>query len=346
MPEHLARARRSRRACARSGDRAAPIAGATPCLLVSERPDPAVDERRRRRLAEVVARRAPSITAICLRRDRDRRCAPAPRSTTSSVCTHTSPSGCHSGSCGQPTSACSSGNSRSTTPRSQREREADRRPRRLQQQLLDLAPDRARPGGRRAGSLGRARAFAGRASNSKRAANWSARSTRRLSSPNVARIDHAQEAPPRSRRPPNGSRYSSVSGSQAIALIVKSRRRAASAIDMNGSPVHVEALVPAADLRLAAGQRRRRVADLVDGEALADRVRRGRRRRGASAGGRRRGRRPRGRCPSPGGRAGGRAPSRRRRARARRHRARSGRSRWPGPAHRRPSGSTARAGNG
>ena len=39
-------------------------------------------------------------------------------STTISVCTQTSPSGCHSGSCGQPTSACSSGNSRSMTPRS------------------------------------------------------------------------------------------------------------------------------------------------------------------------------------------------------------------------------------
>ena len=39
-------------------------------------------------------------------------------STTSSVCTHTSPSGCHSGSCGHPTSALISGNRLSMTPRS------------------------------------------------------------------------------------------------------------------------------------------------------------------------------------------------------------------------------------
>ena len=86
-------------------------------LLVIERSDAAVDERRRRRLAEVVADGAEHHGEL-LARDRDRRCASRASSITSSVCTQTSPSGCHSGSCGQPTSAFSSGNSRSMTPSS------------------------------------------------------------------------------------------------------------------------------------------------------------------------------------------------------------------------------------
>ena len=108
-----------------------------------------------------------------------------------------------------------------------RERQADRRPRR-QQQLLDFAPD----------ALGRqvvereCRGTASRASsssaNSNRAANWTARSTRRLSSPNVAGSTTRRSRRSMSPRPSKGSRYSSVSGSHAMALIVKSRRRAAS----------------------------------------------------------------------------------------------------------------------
>ena len=60
---------------------------------------------------------APSITAVNRGRSRSPFAARA-SSITSSVCTHTSPSGCHSGSCGQPTSGRSSGSTRSTTPRS------------------------------------------------------------------------------------------------------------------------------------------------------------------------------------------------------------------------------------
>ncbi len=41
-------------------------------------------------------------------------------------------------------------------------------------------------------------------------------------------------------------------------------------MDMPGSPVHLEAAVAAADLRLAAGQRHVDAGDLVDGERLAD----------------------------------------------------------------------------
>ena len=176
-------------------------------------------------------------------------------STTISVCTQTSPSGCHSGSCGQPTSACSSGNSRSTTPSSS----ASARP--IEGRAAGAAASRIRPrcvppAGRRAGSRGRSSRVVGSSVNSNRAANCTARSTRRLSSPNVARIDGAQHARARDRaRPSNGSRYSPVSGSQAIALIVKSRRRAASSSVIVGSPVTVEALVAAAGLRFAARQR-------------------------------------------------------------------------------------------
>ena len=60
---------------------------------------------------------APSITAICCGRGRSSMRVRA-WSITCSVWTHTSPSGCHSGSCGQPASACSSGNSFATTPSS------------------------------------------------------------------------------------------------------------------------------------------------------------------------------------------------------------------------------------
>ena len=60
---------------------------------------------------------APSMTASCCGRGRSSMRVRA-WSITCSVWTQTSPSGCHSGSCGQPASACSSGNSFATTPRS------------------------------------------------------------------------------------------------------------------------------------------------------------------------------------------------------------------------------------
>ena len=88
------------------------------------------------------------------------------------------------------------------------------------------------------------------------------------------RIDRAQHARARAdrARPSNGSRYSPVSGSQAIALTVKSRRRAASVERHDRIAGDLEAAVAAAGLRLAARQRDVDVGDLVDGEALADGV--------------------------------------------------------------------------
>ena len=76
----------------------------------------------------------------------------------------------------------------------------------------------------------------------------------------------------RSPRPSNGSTYSPVSGSQEMALMVKSRRRAASSSEQRRVAGDGEAAVPAAGLRLAPRQRHVESGDLVDGEALADGV--------------------------------------------------------------------------
>ncbi len=115
-----------------------------------------------------------------------------------------------------------------------------------------------------------------------------------------------------SPRPSNGSRYSSVSGSQAMALTVKSRRRAASSTDIVGIAGDVEAAMAAARLRFAARQRHVDVADLVDLKALADGFDAAERFEQRSQPLGRRRRTPRGRCPSSRGPSGGRAPSRRR----------------------------------
>ncbi len=82
----------------------------------------------------------------------------------------------------------------------------------------------------------------------------------------------AGAGPSRSARPPNGSMCSPVSGSRPMALMVKSRRRAASANDIPGSPSTGEAAMSAAGLRLAPGQRHVDGADLVDRKALAHRL--------------------------------------------------------------------------
>ena len=75
-----------------------------------------------------------------------------------------------------------------------------------------------------------------------------------------------------SPRPSNGSSYSPVSGSQAMALMVKSRRRAASFGDNDGSPRTANPLWPAPALGLRRGSDDVEAGHLVDGEALADGV--------------------------------------------------------------------------
>ena len=157
-------------------------------------------------------------------------------STTISVCTQTSPSGCHSGSCGQPTSASTSGKSCLMTPRSSARRKPTRRLPRLQQELLDLAPDPFRrqivERNRRAQ---RARLLLELALEPRRELDG-AQHAKAVVTERAADRPPAGFAAPGPTRPPNGSRYSPVSGSKSIALIVKSRRRAASSTVMSGSP--------------------------------------------------------------------------------------------------------------
>ena len=196
-----------------------------------------------------------------------------------------------------------------------------------EQQLLEFAPDALGRQIVERECRGRAPASSSSSVSSKRAANCSARSTRRVSSRKRRRIDDAQHAGARDRRGRRTDRrYSSVSGSQEIALIgevapprgfVERHRRIAG---------HGEALVAAAGLRFAPRQRDVDAAELVDGKP-GRRPRRGRMRqqRAAAVLGnaehldvevlRRR------------ARAADRARSRRRRARGRRGRGRRARSR-------------------
>ena len=177
---------------------------------------------------------APSITAIFAHRGRPSMRARA-WSMTISVCTHTSPSGCQSGSCSQPMSAAISGSSDVTTPASR----ANWKPsdgRAGSRSSFSNSPQ-IRSGGRSSSAIVRQTAIVpGSTVNSKRAASCIARSTRRLSSAKVAGSTRRSRRASRSARPPQGSRYAPVSGSNEIALIVKSRRRAASSTDMAGSP--------------------------------------------------------------------------------------------------------------
>ena len=194
-------------------------------------------------------------------------------STTISVWTQTSPSGCHSGSCGQPTSASSSGKSLPMTPSSS----ASRRPidgRGACSSSFSISPQ-IRSAGRSSSGIAfaqRARVLV-RACTSNRAANWTARSTRRLSSPNVR--GSTARSDPRARRSRAPVERIEVLAGQRIErdrvdgeiaapgrLLDRHRR-----IALDG-----EAAMAAAGLRVAARQRHVDAADLVDREALADRV--------------------------------------------------------------------------
>ena len=289
-----------------------------------ERADAAVDERGRRRLAEVVADGA-EHDGDAAAADRGRRSARAPcRSPSACASRRRLPDATPAPARSRP-AAAAPGSSRSIDAEVERQREADRRPR-----GAAAAASRSRPRSRSAGrsSSGMRRHSAAVSSssvNSKRAANCTARSTRRLSSPKVAGSTARSTPRSRSARPSNGSSYSPVSGSQAIALMVKSRRRAASSIDIAGSPCDLEALVAAPLLRLAAGQRDVDVAsrpgdDLVDRKALADRLRPGRRAPAAPAADPAAMPKTSRSMSLTAARAAGRAPSRRRSARGRRRR--------------------------
>ena len=204
-------------------------------FLVIHRSDAAVDKRRRRRLAEIVADGAEHHGDLLRPRS-----SPSMRvrawSMTCSVCTHTSPSGCHSGSCTQPTSACSSGNSFDDDAELQ-SRARTRSTAAAQRAASRTRPRCARPADRRAVSRGRSRASPRRA-RIRTARRTEPRAARAGCRPRTSR-DRRRGARgaamiARGRRTDRGIRP--VSGSHAIALIVKSRRRAASSTVMPGSP--------------------------------------------------------------------------------------------------------------
>ena len=181
-------------------------------------------------------------------------------STTISVCTHTSPSGCHSGSCGQPTSAFSSGTVWSIDAEIEREarsRSTAGRP--------AAAAFRSRPRSRSAGRsssgicLHNAAVPPSSVELEPRGELHAAQHAQAVFRERP-RIDGAQHAALKiGAAAVQGSMYSPVSGSNAIALIVKSRRREASSIGMSGSPVTVKPRVRGRFwIRGAAARRRRR----------------------------------------------------------------------------------------
>ena len=202
-------------------------------------------------------------------------------SITISVWIQTSPSGCHSGSCSQPTSGRSSGSTRSDDAEVEREREADRRPLACSSSFSNLAQIRS------AGRSSRGNADTdspcaprGETRIARRTARRAARAGCRRRS---VEVDGAQQ-PPRQI----------AAAVERILILVRQRiprdrvdrevapprhRRS----DIDGSPSTVEALMaaPRPWIRGVAARRRSRsplprTHHLVDRKALAHRLARGR----------------------------------------------------------------------
>ena len=246
-------------------------------LLVIERADAAVDDRGRRRLAEVVAHRAehhrdqPRAIEVAVQRARA-------SSITISVCDpdvalgmplrlllaaderHASPAA-----------------ARSMTPRSSASAKPIDGRCGLRAAASRTRPRSARPAGRRAGSRGTAPRCPSSSVSSKRAANCSARSTRRLSSPNVAGST--------ARR----TRALEIGAAVERIHVLAGQRIPGDRVDGEVAPARgllerhrrvardLEALVAAAASSIRGGAARRRCrrrlvghAQLVDGKALAD----------------------------------------------------------------------------
>ena len=174
-------------------------------------------------------------------------------STTSHVCSSTGPSGCHSNSCGTPIKASISGKSCRVAP-SFSSHLNPTEGRRARKMSFSISPQ-MRSDGRSDKSIERhSSTVANSTSNSKRAANCAARSTRRESSGNVSWETARSSFPAMSARPSKGSMISPVSGSSKIALMVKSRRLAASSIVIEGSPSTTKARWPRPVLRSRRGR--------------------------------------------------------------------------------------------
>ena len=186
-------------------------------------------------------------------------------SITISVWIHTSPSGCHSCSCSHPMSAAISGQSRWRT-RSSRARVKPSDGRRARRSSFCSSPQTRSAGRSSSGMPARSVRVSSGTVSSNRAANCSARSTRRLSSAKVFGSITRSTPASRSARPPKGSSYAPVSGSQAIALIVKSRRRAASRSGIDGSPSTAKAVCPRPDFDSRRGSATSMPATLYTGK--------------------------------------------------------------------------------
>ena len=190
-------------------------------------------------------------------------------STTISVCTQTSPSGCHSGSCGQPASAAISGMSDCDDTQLESQREPDGRPGGQQQELLNLAQHAL------AGQIVERDA----AAHARRALVHRQREARgELQGAQHAQavvrkrplVDHAEHAT--LEVAPAAERIEVLAGQRVVEHGVDGEIAPAARLLDGHERVagDLEAAVAAADLRLAAGQRHVHAGDLVDGERLAD----------------------------------------------------------------------------
>ena len=211
-------------------------------LLVAERADPAVHEGGRRTACR--GRGSPRAEHHRHRRGSIEVVDAQPRSsTTISVCIQTSPSGCHSGSCGQSTSAAAPATA-ARRCRGPRERQADRRPRRRAAAASRSRPRCARRADRRAGSGGRSRSRRLERELEAGGELHGAQDAQAV----VAEGGRDRRRAARGGRGRRGRRtdrsISSRSGSQAMALMVKSRRRGPPRIDMYGSPTTSKPLWP------------------------------------------------------------------------------------------------------
>ena len=190
---------------------------------------------------------------------------------TSRVWTQTSPSGCHSGSCGQPTSASSSGKRRSITPSSS----ASANPidgRRARSSSFSISPQ-TRSAGRSSSGIVRhsATVSADEAELEPRRELQRAQHAQAVVAEGDG-IDRAQQPALEIGAAVEGILVGAgqwiprdrVDGEVAPARRLAQRQR--------GIAGHGEALVPPAGLRLPPRQRHVHVRDLVDGEAFADDV--------------------------------------------------------------------------
>ena len=164
-------------------------------------------------------------------------------STACSVWVQTSPSGCHSGSCGTPTIAANSGKRSSHPLPFKKAKPSDGCTDRVAH-LSHSSRTRSTASSAKHERMDRhSSSVSGAAFNRKRPANCMPRNTRNGSSGNAALVCLRMRAS-RSERPPWGSISAPLRGSQSIELMVKSRRAEASSGLSSGSNSMSKPLCP------------------------------------------------------------------------------------------------------